>query len=168
MGRDPREVVEALQLAVNARDVDAAVALFDDDAAVSIPALGPRQGKEQIRELFDFCAGIEVRWELTDYGIDESVVRCTADQYDGWAIAAGLAPLRYQSFSVTVADGLISSLAASWSQTTNVALGRMVEKFTPWAIENHPELYSTDGDFKYTYDSGAGYIKAMQEFLASR
>lgn len=166
MGRDPREVVEALQLAINAGDVDAAVALFHDDASVSIPALGPREGKEAIRELFEFCAGIELRWELRDFRTDGRATICTADQYDGWAGAAGIAPLQYESFSVTVAGGLIVSLVGAWSQTTSVTLGHLVERFTPWAVEAHPELYAANGDFIYSFDSGAGFSKAMREFLA--
>ena len=160
------EIVDKLQDSLNAGDVDALLDLFAEDAAVTIPALSPRTGSDQIRALFDFCVGIKVRWDFKESRLTDFGVECAVDQFDGWANLMGVAPLQYEPFRITIADDRIKSIEGSWSETTLMTLGQAAEEFTPWALENHPELFDDDGDYRYSRQVGAGFIAAAEEWMS--
>lgn len=161
------EVVAELEKRVNTGDVDGVMELFSSDPLVTIPALGPRQGRNAVRALFDFCAGIEVRWHIREVAEREGGADCMVDQFDGWASLMGLAPLQYERFQLWLDDGLISRIEGTWSEDTLAALGAALEDFTPWAVQHHPELYGPDGDFHFTRSAGEGFIAAAREWMAS-
>lgn len=163
---DKPELVARLEKAVNDGDSDAAAALFHPNAQVTIPALSGFRGTDEIRSLFEFCAGIQVNWSFEDCVVQGDSITCRVNQHDGWADGAGIAPLEYERMTLIVRDGLIMLLEGAWTESTRTALGARLETFTPWAVAHHPELYTPSGDFSYTRRAGEGFIRAMQEWLS--
>lgn len=168
MSPDQEGVVLSLVDAVNRRDVDAVMAIVSDDARVSIPALSGRHGRDEIRAFFEFCAGIEVSWEISGLITHGERVVCQVAQHDGWADLLGIAPLVYETMELAVGDEGIIEIKGEWSKETLHRLGAQLESFTPWAIETHPELYTEDGDFRYTREAGEGFIRAAEEWVSLR
>jgi hypothetical protein len=168
MPTEPEWVVANLAEAVNRRDVDAVMSIIAEDAAVTIPALSGRRGRREVRAFFEFCAGIEVSWEVSGTVVHGDAVTCQVAQHDGWADLLGVAPLVYEMMTITVHDGEIAEIKGRWSEETLQRLGSQLEAFTPWAVENHPELYTDDGDFRYTREAGRGFIGAAEEWISTR
>lgn len=168
MPTEPEGVVANLAEAVNRRDVDAVMAMIAADATVTIPALSGRHGRDEVKAFFEFCAGIEVSWEVSGTFVYGDAVRCQVAQRDGWADLLGVAPLVYETMTITVHDGRIAGIEGQWSNETLQRLGAQLESFTPWAVENHPELYTEDGDFRYTREAGEGFIRAAEEWISIR
>lgn len=164
---DKPELVTRLEKAVNDGDSEAIVELFDPNAQVTIPALSGFRGTDEIRSLFEFCAGVQVHWSFQDCVVQGDSITCRVKQHDGWADRAGIAPLEYERMTLTVRNGLITLLEGAWTESTRAKLGTQLETFTPWAVAHHPELYTTSGDFSYTRRAGAGFIRAMQEWLSA-
>lgn len=162
------ELTYQLLGSVNAGDVEGAVQLFDEDATVKIPSLTPKRGHDEIRALFDFWAGLNVQWELRESTETEYGATVILDHFDAWGNLLGIVPLNYDSFRISVERDRIVAIDGSWSESTFEALGRALEEFTPWAIENHPELFLDNGDFRYSREAGAGFIAAAEEWMDSR
>ena len=160
------ELVDQLEKRLNAGDVVAVMELFAPDATVSIPALDPRRGLDEIEGLFEFCVGINVRWTFKEAVVTDGRADCRVDQHDGWSALLGLAPLQYETFRVTVSEGRIADIEGTWTEETLHDLGNSLESFTPWALEHHPHLYGPDGSFRYTREAGTGFIAAATEWLA--
>lgn len=168
MATDLESVVTDLVEAVNRRDVDAVMSTIATDAVVTIPALSGRRGRDEITAFFEFCAGIEVSWETSGTIVAGESVTCQVAQHDGWADLMGVAPLVYETMTFIVRGGAVHGIEGQWSSETLQRLGSALEGFTPWAVEKHPELYTTDGDFRYTREAGAGFIEAAREWVADR
>lgn len=162
------KVVRLLEERVNTGDVDAIMRLFDLDAEVAIPALDVCTGADRIRELFDFCAGIGVHWDVRSVTHTDDGAACRVHQFDGWADLMGLSPLVYESFLVSLGEeDRITRIVGTWSTGTLEALGAGLEAFTPWALEHHPHLYTDTGAFRFTREAGEGFIAAAREWLRS-
>ena len=161
------DLVRQLEQGVNAGDVDALVGLFDPDITVVIPALSPKSGIAEARGLFEFCVGINVRWDFKESVETPEGAECSVDQHDGWSALVGIAPLHYESFVVAATNDRITSIEGSWSPATIATLGKSLEGFTPWAVVHRPDLYDIDGDFRYTREAGEGFIAAAREWLDS-
>jgi hypothetical protein len=168
MPTEPEGVVANLAEAVNRRDVEAVMAIIAGDATVTIPALSGRQGRDEIEAFFEFCAGIGVSWEVSDTIVHGDAVTCQVAQRDGWADLVGVAPLVYETMTIMVRNGRVAGIEGQWSSETLQRLGSQLESFTPWAVEHHPELYTEDGDFRYTREAGEGFIRAAEEWVSFR
>lgn len=115
--QDPITVAKALDAAFNAHDIDAALALFADDATVhdadQPPGKTDYAGKAQIREWLAFLAPEEnARIESSNYRANGNVVTYDWKFYIKELEGTGLEP-EDGSSTATVQDGKILSYSAS-------------------------------------------------------
>ena len=101
-GSDPSAVIEALETAWNAKDVDAAMALFTDDAEET-NQLGTFTGKDAIRGVYENVMN-DFSMDCKNYQVNGNTVSydCILTRYDGSATAGE----RYDS---VVENGKIKS-----------------------------------------------------------
>ena len=84
-GSDPSAVIEALETAWNAKDVDAAMALFTDDAEET-NGLGTFTGKDAIRGVYENVMN-DFSMDCKNYQVNGNTVsyECILTMYDGSA-----------------------------------------------------------------------------------
>ena len=106
---DPAALFTALADALNAGDVDAALALVADDAVLTFPDLGyVFTGKEEIRGWYEGLVAQNLHAEPSDFQIDgDRMTWSNKVSIDDWR-ALGIAPLDYTGEG-TVQDGKIKS-----------------------------------------------------------
>ncbi len=115
--QDPIAVTKALDAAFNAHDIDAALALFADNATVhdvdQPPGKNDYAGKAQIREWLAFLAPEEnARIESSNYRANGNVVTYDWNFYIKELEGTGLEP-EVGGSTATVQDGKILSYSAS-------------------------------------------------------
>ena len=116
-GQNPIAVARAFDAAMNAHDVDSALALFTDNATVhdvdQPPGMTDYAGKAQIREWLAFLAPEEnFRIESSNYQANGNVVTYDWNVYTKVLEGIGLAPEEGSS-TATVQDGKILSYNVS-------------------------------------------------------
>jgi hypothetical protein len=129
---DPESVFRAVVDAVTARDEDALVALFSDDATLTFTWGDETEtvtGKEAIRE--DLGADDEAtnqRVEIADLQVDGERVTATLNLFDDELEAAGVSPAVFNA-DATVQSGKITSLTLAtdpeWVARAEAAMGPM-------------------------------------------
>ncbi len=120
-GKEPG-VTEQLDTALNAGNVDAAAALFSDDAAVTDPFGGAAQGKEQVRS---WLTGLVTRKFHADSGVRQDTgdgsVRWVSSIADDRLRALKIAPLEATGIA-TVRGGKIVSFTPRLSAASQLKL----------------------------------------------
>lgn len=137
----PETVAERLTEAVNARDVEGALALFAPDAVVSTGGPAPYAGAEQIRAwLEELAAGnFTIEAEIVEVR-DTVVVEREKMSMDEWR-AIGIRSLEGVS-EITVEDGLIQSLEFAFTEASLAQLQQAILQATQ---PTHPNLRYLDG-----------------------
>ena len=110
---DPVAVVTALYEAVNAGDVEAAVALFADGAIMNVPVSPPNMpakytGKAEIRLWLESEVAQHTEYVLNETQIDEGTVTATISLSDDILQGLGIAPLEMTD-EFTIQDGKITA-----------------------------------------------------------
>jgi len=126
---DPKSVFDGFHAAVNANDVDAALAFFTDDAVVQFPNQPPPnvfRGKTEIRAWLkgDADQHIQVKTEQVKVAgdtmtwiakVDTDDVRALGITIEGSAEAV-IQSGKIKSFSFTLSDATLAKLAAATAQ----------------------------------------------------
>ncbi len=74
---DPAAVARSAYEALNAGDVEAALALYADDAVLSLGAFGSFSGKEELRGSFENEVAKHATWEFSDFQVEGDTVTFT-------------------------------------------------------------------------------------------
>lgn len=159
-----RQLVERFVEAVNRHDSAAVAAAVTPDAHISFAGLTPFEGRARVRAYFDWFAGYGARWDLELVTVEPGFVRCRLAAHDRWSEAAGISPLTYSRVDFTIDGHHIARVETEFTPQTNEALSSLLERFTPWATTHYPELYTGEGDYDYSFDSGIRMVEAMRQF----
>ena len=163
---EERRVVARFVGAVNQHDSSSIASAVTPDVHISFAGLTPFEGRDRVLRYFEWFAGYSASWDLETVSEEPGFVRCRLAARDKWSEAAGISPLTYSRVDITIEDGLIARIETEFTPETNAALSSLLERFTPWATTNHLELYTEDGDYDYSFDSGVRMVEAMREFQA--
>lgn len=161
-----REVVTGFVDAVNRHDIDSIVERVHPTIHISFAGLTPFEGKERVRSYFEWFAGYGARWDLDIVNAEPGHAHCRLDTFDRWSEIAGISPLRYSRVDFDVDGELVARIETEFTDSSSDALGRLLESFTPWAIEHYPELYTDDGDYDYSFSNGARMVDVMRQWRA--
>jgi hypothetical protein len=104
---DPEALARAVYEAMNAGDVEVALALFADDAVLDLGAFGKFSGKEELRAAFENEVALNASWEASDFRVEGNTVtfksRYTSDMMQ--ALGVTLEAIEV----ITIEDGKIIS-----------------------------------------------------------
>ncbi len=177
-GRSPSEAtavawLEAYEAAHNAFDVDAAMALFADDAEFELVGQGTLRGLTAIRALHEYDRGIRAQVTFRDCRPGGATVTCVADEANDWLAAAGLEALVYPSSVFTFDDrGRIRRIAATLSPEGAAAMGAVLADFVPWLMAERPAeagvLFSPEGQFIYSEANGRLVVALLGEWRGAK
>lgn len=110
---DPEAVVTAAYEAINAGDVEGALAYYADDAVVNIVPFSTHTGTEEIRAYFEGNAALNAKLEYENLQVEGDTVTGTVWYTDDDLRALGLNLEGIEE--LTVQDGKI--VAATWTAT---------------------------------------------------
>lgn len=139
-GTDPAAVFTALADALNAGDVDAALALVADDAVLTFPDPGyVFTGKEEIRGWYEGLVAQNLHAEPSDFQIDgDRMTWSNKVSIDNWR-ALGIAPLDYTGEG-TVQDGKIKSYTETMTPESLAKLqAAMAQQLPETGVGPHPD-----------------------------
>ncbi|HKJ33857.1 MAG TPA: nuclear transport factor 2 family protein [Balneolales bacterium] len=163
-----QNLVESFQESVNRKDVDKVLTMFTEDAEFELVGISKYSGKEQIKNQFDYDAGVNGELKFTDFRSEENTVHCQLTERNDRLAAMGINELTFPSCTFVFQDGLIQSFSAKVSPEMVQHNTEVWQKFIPWCKENHPHEYSkmftSEGRFIYNRENGAGVVLLLRKW----
>lgn len=113
--------VKAYQDAENRHELNAIMAMFSDEAVLTIEGQFTKVGKEQVRAFQVYEGTIHAQFRFVDCKAEGNMVACKAVESNDLLTDQGFAQRYYDSFVFTFRDGLILQVVAT-SPTIHMCL----------------------------------------------
>jgi hypothetical protein len=152
-------LVQALQDAMSHGDLDAAMAMYADDAEFEFVGMGSLAGQEQIRGYKEYIAALNTDLQYSDCMAEGNTVTCKLIKNDDMLRKVTAGPVSH-SIAFTFEGGLIQKQAVTTPPTSAKILGQTSGAFLGWVKENHSEamakLFTPEGQFVYSGEPDPG------------
>lgn len=171
MPRDLISLVRLYQEAANRHNLDAVASLFADEAEYELVGQEVLRGKEQVRALHAYDAGIGTQLEVTNCDLEGETVTCSITERNQWLAAAGLGPIVYREASFAYTGDRISRMTVAMDEEKIEEIGEVLYAFTPWLFDTHPDeaarIFTPEGDFVYSQENGERVVYLLREWRAA-
>ncbi|MGD8967604.1 MAG: nuclear transport factor 2 family protein [Anaerolineae bacterium] len=151
-------LVQALQDAMSRGDLDAAMAMYADDAEFEFVGMGSLVGQEKIRGYKEYITALNTELQYSDCTAEGNSVTCKLTKNDDMLRKVTAGPVSH-SMAFTFEGGLIQKQAVTTPPASAQVLGQTSGAFLGWVKENQPEamvkLFTPEGQFVYSGENGA-------------
>ncbi len=163
-----KEIVEAYLEALNHHDIDAVMALYDDDTVFEIADGDDVVGKSALRPFQEFYNALNSQWRWFDYVSEPGQVSCQGTMQNDFTRALGLDEMHYPSIKITLRDGLITSMRSEASQESMEQYKQADKAFEAWVTKEKPEALAELMPDKFTYskESALSLMALLREWQA--
>jgi hypothetical protein len=168
--RRVQEMVEAH----NARDVETQLALFAEHARILLPDRSVIEGKEDIRQLLEWDASLQHRYEFLDLAVSgDTVLVGSGHEESEWFTGTGIGRVEHEpGTTIVFLDGLIAELRFAPLVARDLSRTRqVVGDFARWAAEARPDLLETlmpGNRFVYSEDAALTWLEALRVWHEER
>jgi limonene-1,2-epoxide hydrolase len=164
-------LVGAFEDAANRHVIDEILAMFTDDAEFELVGLARLFGKEEIRAIFEYDAGVKGEIQLVNCTAIADTVSCQLVGRNDRLRAAGLDKMLYPSCVLSFTNGLIRSWRAVPDPEPTAAFEQFWRAVRLWIEENYAADYSrmftSDGRFIRNRDNGERAVQLAREYRSS-
>jgi len=170
--KDLITLVKAFQESENRHDIEALMGKFAEDAEFEMVGQVTLKGKEEIRQIFEYDAGVNTELQFFDFKSEGDTVTCQVVERNDRLKAAGFDKLLYTSCFITFRDQLIQKFSISPDAESARSLGEVMRKFLPWIQKNYPKdysrLFTPEGRFIRNRENGERVVFLMKEWRGSQ
>ncbi|MBM4339341.1 MAG: nuclear transport factor 2 family protein [Deltaproteobacteria bacterium] len=168
---DPKgllNLVEAFFVSANQHAVEKIMAFFNDDAEFELVGLYRVEGKDQIRNVFEYDAGVHTKLAFSRFQIDGDTVKgCLIEKNDRLK-AIGFKKLDLPICVLEFRGGRIQKFSAKADESAIKKIIEALQGFLPWVTENYPadrtRLFTSEGRFIYNRGNGERAVKLLKEW----
>ncbi len=136
----------AFVAAMNRRDVEAAIAMFTDDAEYRAAHVGV--GKAQVRTVLDYLDGTLVKLIQFDCTQAGQEVTCSVWGRDDPMVINGVTGVRFKPYSYSFKDGKIQKIMGTADGPEWAAHSAASKEVTPWLAANRADEWKKITDEK--------------------
>jgi hypothetical protein len=170
--KDLITLAEAFQESANRHDIEALMGKFTEDAEFEIVGLVTLVGREQIRAIFEYDAGVNTELRFFNFRLEGNTVTCQVVERNDRLKAAGFDELLYTSCSIVFRERLIQKFTFSPQAESIQNLVEVTRLFLPWVQKNYPldylKLFTPEGHFIYNRDNGVRVVFLMKDWRTSK
>lgn len=168
---DPKgllNLVGAFLEAANQHAVEKIMALFNDNAEFELVGLYRVEGKEEIRNVFEYDADVHTKLDFSRLQIDGNTVKgCLIEKNDRLE-AIGFKKLDYPICALEFRGGRIQKFSAKADESSIKKIMEALQGFLPWVTENYPtdrtKLFTAEGRFIYHRRNGERAVELLKEW----
>jgi len=161
-------LAQSFLAAANQHDVEKVLGMFNDNAEFELVGMYRLEGKEQIRNVFEYDAGVHTKLELLDIQIEEDTVKGKLIERNDRLEAIGFNKLDYPSCSLTFRNGRIQKFSAKADDEAIKEIGGAWAGFLPWVTRKYPfdraSLFTPEGRFIYNRENGKRVVTLLKEW----
>lgn len=162
------DAVRTYQEAVNRKEINKVLAMFTEDAEFELAGISKYSGKEQIKNVFEYDAGVNTELKFIDCRSEDDTVHCRIIERNDRMAAIGISEHTFPACTIVFRGGLIQSFSAEVSSEIVQYNTEVWEKFIPWCIENHPDeysrIFSPEGKFIYNRENGRDVVPLLKKW----
>lgn len=170
--QDLLDKVQGFQNAAKNHEVDKLMDMFAEDAKFHIDGQNPLIGKEEIRSIFEYDAGVNGELVFINCTSEGDTVSCQVLERNDRLKASGINELLYPSCAFTFRDGLIIEFKAVRDAERAQAQAKMWPKFRQWVSEKYPndylKLFDAEGKFIRNFENGKRSVQLLKKWRASQ
>ena len=133
-----KDRVKALEAAYNSHNVNKTLSFYAEDARYEIVGSQVKEGKAELRKLFEEAAMLNERETFTVLKVSGNTVNCEAKRQNDWLEAAGI-DAYYESDEFTFEKGLVKEVRIQFTQESAKALRDFSTSFGKWVSEKRRE-----------------------------
>jgi|PlaIllAssembly_1097288.scaffolds.fasta_scaffold373949_2 ketosteroid isomerase-like protein len=161
-------LAQSFLAAANQYDVEKVLGMFHDNAEFELVGLYRLEGKNQIRNVFEYDAGVHTKLELLDIQVEEDTVKGKLVERNDRLDAIGFNKLDYPFCSLTFRNGRIQKFSAKADDEAIKKIGEMWKGFLPWITREYPSdraiLFTSEGKFIYNRENGKRVVTLLNEW----
>jgi len=161
-------LVQSFLTAANKNDVEKVLAMFNDNAEFELVGLYRVEGKEQIRNVFEYDAGVRTKLEFSDVQVEGDTVKGRLVESNDRLAAIGFNKLDYPFCALTFRNGRIQKFSAKADETSIKKIIEAWQGFLPWVTQKYPtdreKLFAPEGRFIYNRENGERVVKLLKEW----
>jgi len=165
-------LVQAFQDVANRHAVDTVMGMFADDAEFEIVGLYTVVGKQQIRAIFEYDAGVNTELQFINCTSEGDTVTCQLVERNDRLKVIGISKLQYTSCVLTFKDRLIRKFTVTPPAESARSIGEIWQAFLPWLGRNYPadysKMFTPAGRFIYNRENGERVVPLLKEWRASQ
>lgn len=159
------ERVLAYQDAHNRHHLDLVLGMLTDDISFETVGVWVKVGKDNIRLLEEFDAGVDGSLVFHHLATDGTLVRATATERNDWFRVAGIGDVNYASIEFAFREHQICSIRAQMAPESAQAIADVLRSVVRWAAREQPEALDKlmpQGEFAYSADSAAAWVALLR------
>jgi ketosteroid isomerase-like protein len=151
--------------AINSNDIDAALVLLTDDAKFQM-LNDKAEGTDQMRSMFDWLAGKETMYQISDCEWQGIATQCAVSVTDGCIAVSGAADgLHGKMTFYSLEDGTLRQVNVAPTAVERKAYQTWLDAEAAWAGANRADEFAqAEG---YSREAGAMATRLCQEYVAA-
>ncbi len=161
-------LAQSFLAAANQHDVEKVLGMFDENAEFELVGLYRIEGKKQIRNVFEYDAGVHTKLELLDIQIEEDTVKGRLIERNDRLDAIGFNKLDCPFCSLTFRNGRIQKFSAKADDGAIKKVSEAWKGFLPWITRKYPSdraiLFTSEGKFIYNRENGKRVVILLNEW----
>lgn len=162
------DLVQTFLTAANQNDSEKVLAMFNDNAEFELVGVYRVEGKEQIRNVFEYDAGVHTKLEFSDPQVEGDMVKGWLVERNDRLAAIGFNKLDYPFCALTFRNGRIPKFSAKANETSIKQIMEAWQGFLPWVTQKYPtareKLFTSEGRFIYNRENGERVVKFLKEW----
>ena len=144
------------------------MSMFNDDAEFELVGVYRVEGKEQVRNVFEYDAGVHTKLEFSDLQLGgDSVSGRLIERNDRLAVI-GFKKMDYPLCVLTFRNGRIQKFSAKADKESLKKIMTAWQEFLPWVTQKHPDerkrLFTPEGRFMYNRENGERVVKLLKKW----
>ena len=129
--------------AANDHDLEQELSFYTDDARFEIVGGFVKEGRQELRRLFERDALLNCRLTVTDFQVRGDTVTFQAKEQNDMIAHLGLDSIEWEECRATFREGRIRDMTATISPASNEGLNRQLNAFSQWIAENRRDESET-------------------------
>jgi len=168
---DLLNIVAALQDAANRHAIGEVMAMFAEDAEFELTGLTRLVGKNEIRSIFEYDAGVDGNIQFTNCTSTTETVNCRLVETNERIRLAGLDSLQYPTCTLSFDNGLLRSWRAVPAPEATRAIMQFWGAVGEWIKEHHPgeygKMFTGEGRFIRSRENGELAVQLGRQYRST-
>jgi len=168
---DLLSIVAALQDAANRHTIDEVMKMFADDAEFELVGATGLVGRNKIRSIFEYDAGVDGIIEFINSTATGNTVTCQLVETNERLRLAGLDSLLYPTCELSFENGLIRSWRAAPDPEPTQVVMEFWGAVGKWIKEHHPgeygKMFSGEGRFIRNRENGELAVQLGRQYRST-
>ncbi len=165
------EQLKLLEEAHNSHDIERLLSFYTDDARFVLVDGWIAEGKDKLRERFEWDFAMHGSLHFFDYQINQDTITCQVEERNDFFTLLDIDVVNYEYSKFIFADGLIREIQAKVSQQSIETIDNALSDFMIWATAERTlelEELMADGNLLFTADKAEKWMILLQTYRITK